>query len=122
MTRRTTPEERARYRFLHEVGICAATGRTGEIEVAHLRSGAPVFGKVSPGMGAKPAWVWTVPLWAEAHREQHAMGERQFWAARGFDWLDPVRSPLVIAAMLELYRALDDAAGARAWIYARLGW
>ncbi len=116
MTRRTTADERARYAFVHEIGISAASGRSGTIHCAHLRSGAPVFGKHNPG-ARKPHYVWTLPLLFEEHMiEQHGMNEQEFWAGYGFDWLDPIRSPLAVALALEGFRALGDADAARGWL------
>ncbi len=120
MTRRTTVDERARYAFIHEIGISAASGRAGDIHCAHLRSGAPVFGKHNPGMARKPHWVWTLPLLVEEHHQQHRMNERQFWESFGFDWLDPIKSPLAVALALEGFRALGDADAARAWLQSRV--
>lgn len=113
---RPTTAERARYDFLHRIGICAATGKEGDIQVAHIRYSDAFFGKVNPGMARKPHWVWTLPLSAEAHRTQHDEGEHIFWTTRYHTPSDALRSPLTAALVLEGFRALDDADAAREWL------
>ncbi len=119
MTRRATTAERARYAFMHEVGICAVTGREGDIHAAHLRGADALFGKPLAGMANKPHWVWTVPLLVEEHLSQHRQNEKTWWAARGFGWMNILTSPLVVALALEGFRSMDDADGARTWLRER---
>ena len=119
MTRRPTTAEKGRYAFLHEIGVCAVTGREGDIQVAHIRSPDPFFGKTESGMGRKPHWVWTLPLSFEAHTSQHRSNERAWWSVHGFDWDDRVASPLVAALALEGFRSMDDVEGARTWLRER---
>ncbi len=119
MTRRATTAEKARYAFLHEVGVSAATGREGDIQVAHLRGADALFGKPLAGMGRKPHWVWTVPLLVEEHLSQHRQNEKVWWALRGFGWWDILTSPLVVALALEGFRSMDDVEGARTWLRER---
>lgn len=117
---RFTAEEKARFAFLHEIGLCCASGRDGEIHVAHISGPDHLFNKPPAGVGAKAHFVWTLPLSAEAHAEQHRKGERQFWSQNGFPWRDLGRGPMAAALILEGFRALDDVEGARRWIKARL--
>ncbi len=119
MTRCATTAEKARYAFLHEVGICTVTGMEGDIQVAHIRGADALFGKPLAGMGRKPHWVWTVPLRAEEHLSQHRQNEKTWWASRGFGWLDILTSPLAVALALEGFRSMEDADGARTWLRER---
>ncbi len=119
MTRRATTAEKARYTFLHEIGVCAATGQEGDIHVAHLRGPDALFGKPLAGMANKPHWVWTVPLLVDEHLSQHRQSEMTWWASRGFGWLDILTSPLVVALALEGFRSMEDADGARTWLRER---
>ncbi len=119
MTRRSSLAERARYTFIHDVGICAVTGWEGDIQVAHLRGADALFGKPLAGMGRKPHWVWTVPLRAEEHLSQHRQNEKTWWASRGFGWANILTSPLVVALALEGFRSIDVAEGARTWLRER---
>lgn len=49
------------------------------------------------GLGEKPDDKWAMPLCSEHHREQHSMGEREFWEGYG---IDPIRNCL---ALFELF-------------------
>lgn len=61
-------------------------------EAAHVRMTDSRVGKVNPGH-AKPHDYFTVPLCGRHHREQHSMGERDFWHRQGID-------PVLLALML----------------------
>ncbi len=117
--RRATTAEKARYAFLHDVGICAATGREGDIHAAHIRGADALFGKPLAGMANKPHFCWTVPLLVDEHLSQHRQNEKTWWASRGFDLTNILTSPLVVALALEGFRSMDDAEGARTWLRAR---
>jgi hypothetical protein len=65
----------------------------GTCEAAHIRYAEIMIGKRLTGMAEKPDDMWTVPLSSPAHREQHSMSERAFWARHGIN-------PLIIAALL----------------------
>lgn len=85
----------------------------GPVEAAHIRYGDLRYYKQPTGMGEKPDDKFAVPLASDAHRAQHATGEKSWWAAKGID-------PVLIAALLWLHTG-DDSAGvhiittARAW-------
>ena len=119
MTRRAATDEKRRYAFMHEIGICAVTGREGDIHAAHIRGADSLFGKPLTGMGIKPHYVWTVPLSPEMHSRQHIFGESLFWNEHGFPWRDLTRGPMAAALILEGFRTMNDADGARAWLRAR---
>ena len=118
MTRRAPAAERARYAFIHDIGVCAATGRDGDIHAAHLRGPAAVFGKPITGMSIKPHYVWTLPLSPEMHAYQHEIGEKAFWLQHSHPWHSRTRSPLAAALILEGFHALGDVDAARAWLQA----
>ncbi len=120
MKRRTTADERDRYEFMHEIGICTVTGREGDIHAAHIRGADALFSKPLTGMAIKPHYVWTIPLSPEAHMSQHRENEKAWWKDRGFDWGNPLTSPLAVALGLEGWRTMSDADGAREWMRARL--
>ena len=120
MTRRITTDEKARFAFLHEIGICAVTGREGGIHVAHIRGADALFEKPLTGMAIKPHWVWTLPLSPDAHRDQHNNGEEFYWSAMGYPWRDLTRGPMAAALILEGFRSMNDVDGARAWLRARV--
>ncbi len=119
MTRRATTAENARYTFMHEIGICAATGREGDIHAAHIRGADALFGKPLAGMARKPHWVWTLPLSPEMHRNQHVVGEEFFWTMHGYPWRAITKGPMATALILEGFRSMDDAEGARTWLRER---
>lgn len=73
---------------------CLITGERERVEAAHVRMSDAALGKRNAGIGAKPDDVWTVPLCARLHAEQHAEGnERWFWERNGIN-------PLIIAQQL----------------------
>ena len=119
MTRRATTAEKARYDFLHEVGICAVTGIRGDIQVAHIRGPDALFGKTESGMARKPHWGWTMPLLRDEHERQHRWGENEYWDWAGYPWRDITRGPMAAALVLEGFRSMDDAEGARIWLRER---
>ena len=119
MTR--APEEKAKFAFIHEVGICAVTGRSGDVHCAHVRFSDAFFGKANPGMGTKPEPVWTLPLSPEKHQQQHGMGEAEFWRLHGYDPRDPARSPLTACLVLDWHYRAGDVEAAQEWLRARIG-
>jgi len=121
MTRRASADEKARYAFLHEIGICAVTGKQQDIEVAHIRGADALFGKPLTGMAIKPHYVWTLPLQGMEHFIQHVDGEDIFWSHRFYPWRDLTRGPMATALILEGFRTMNDADGARTWLRARAG-
>jgi hypothetical protein len=58
---------------------CAIEKRGGKIEAAHVRTGT------DGGIGLKPSDTYAIPLCAEAHREQHQIGEPAFERRYGID-------------------------------------
>ena len=68
-------------------------------EAAHIRYSDSTIGKVNPGVGQKPDDKYTVPLCGDCHRDQHKMGERDYWKLIGID-------PLFVAA--QLYAVTGD--------------
>jgi hypothetical protein len=77
-------------------------------EASHVRMTRQ--GKPIAGIGNKPDDLWVLPLCPDHHREQHKVGEREFWEA--FD-IDPIRlaaklheqSPDIEAMKLVCYAA-----------------
>ena len=62
---------------VHDERVCF-----GKIEAAHVRM------NTDGGMGVKPSDCYVVPLCARHHREQHQVGEHNFWTYfRGY--VDP---------------------------------
>lgn len=60
---------------------CVCCGNDIETEAAHLRAAAPQYGKRYTGKSEKPSDKWTLPLCGRCHRQQHDIGEIQFWEA-----------------------------------------
>ena len=56
---------------------CLVSGRIGETQAAHLRTGT------GGGMGLKPSDIYCVPLSFKEHKRQHDIGERTFWEPYG---------------------------------------
>lgn len=77
---------------------CIACGCDVGVQAAHIRMNSAAHGK-RQAMGQKPDDKWCLPLCDEHHREQHRVGELQFW----FD-LDT--SPLLVCERLQ--RAAPD--------------
>lgn len=77
---------------------CAICGYEHSTEAAHVRMSSIRFAKQQAGVGAKPDDCWTIPLCNMHHRQQHDIGERQFWSER--------RDPFVLA--LALWQATGD--------------
>lgn len=59
---------------------CVICGNNVSVEAAHIRFPSLRAGKRPTGLGEKPDDSFTVPLCSDHHREQHAMGEWDFWA------------------------------------------
>lgn len=72
---------------------CLVTGDNTSVEAAHIRMADPRIAKPITGIGVKPDDRFVVPLSGRMHREQHEIGERKFWEARGID-------PVLIALAL----------------------
>lgn len=64
-------------------------------EAAHVRYASPENGKRYVGKGEKPDDRWVVPLCGQHHRDQHEIGEREFWLLAG---IDPVRLAVALWA------------------------
>lgn len=77
--------------WLHDLP-CIVTGRLG-VEAAHVSFAVPALGKLGRGLGRKESDRWAVPLCPEEHRNQHAIGEREYWDLHGID-------PCVVALAL----------------------
>lgn len=75
---------------------CVVSGVQVNIEAAHIRYSDAAWGKVNPGIGAKPDDKWTIPLSAAEHRlnrdAQHNGNEREFWQRNGIDPLPVARA------------------------------
>lgn len=54
-------------------------------ECAHVRMRDPRAAKKITGIGIKPRDCWTVPLCGQHHRQQHEIGEANFWYWAGID-------------------------------------
>ena len=79
---------------------CAACGRAGPCDAAHVRMPDLERGKRYTGKAEKPSDRWTVPLCRPCHETQHSGSEAAFWSALGID---------VIALCIRLYA--DSTAG-----------
>lgn len=84
---------------------CILTGRPN-VDAAHIRFSDAAYGKINPGVGAKPHDFWTLPLSRDMHDAQHRMNERKFWQYHGID------DPLKIALALYVNTGDDEAAAA----------
>jgi hypothetical protein len=62
-------------------------------EASHVRMPSPRAGKRNSGKGEKPDDVYVVPLCGRHHREQHEIGEREFWASVR---IDPIFTALAL--------------------------
>lgn len=71
--------------------VCRA--KTYTEEAAHVRMRDPVIAKPSTGMATRPHDWFVVPLCGQHHRDQHAMGEKEFWDEAG---IDPVKKALAL--------------------------
>lgn len=76
---------------------------SGPVEAAHVRYADRRYAKPITGMGQKPDDKWTVPLAHDVHMDQHASGERKWWADHGID-------PLFVAALLWVHSGDEEAA------------
>ena len=89
--------------FIRRLPSLIKPDQGGPVEAAHIRYAHLPYGKRYVGMAEKPDDMWVVPLSPEAHRAQHAMSERMFWAEYGID-------PLLVAALLWLHSGNEQAA------------
>lgn len=78
---------------------CLICGDNTTTECAHIRYSDRRAGKPVTGLGIRPDDAFTVPLCGNHHRQQHEVGERDWWRANGID-------PIFIA--LALYRVSGD--------------
>lgn len=85
---------------------CVVSGEF-PVEAAHVRYGDALRGKRHTGAAEKPDDRWVVPLHPREHRDQHAHGEREWWAERRID-------PLLVAALIFSAFHADDDIAARA--------
>jgi hypothetical protein len=74
---------------------CVVCQNNIETEAAHVRMQCQRAGKRSVGKGEKPDDIWVVPLCGKHHRDQHHVGEREFWALAG---IDPIFTALALWA------------------------
>lgn len=82
--KRPREKHRDHLKFIRQLP-CLCCGTRRNIEAAHIRYGDLAYGKRETGVAEKPADIWTVPLCADHHREQHSTGERAWWASKGID-------------------------------------
>ena len=75
---------------------CLNCGQEPCGEAAHVRMQSAAHGKRG-GIGKKPGDRWALPLCAEDHREQHQIGEAEFWNRVGLN-------PLLVAVKLYAQR------------------
>jgi len=66
----------------HECAIADKHDCKDKIEAAHVRRGSDGY------MGGKPSDTYAIPLCSEAHREQHAIGEKSFEKKYGIKMLE----------------------------------
>ena len=91
--------------FIRSLPCIVCRERTETEEAAHVRMRDPEIAKQGPGHSSKSHDFYTVPLCGQHHRDQHAMGEREFWDEAG---IDPVKKALALYA-----HTGDHAAGCR---------
>lgn len=112
--------EQQHYRFLHDVGVCAATGQTVPIDVEHLSGNEHLMGKVAGGTSQKPHFAWTIPLSRLLHYQKTArIGYSVAFQRMGWPIEDIDHGPLPTALALVGFSALGDAEGARRWLMAK---
>lgn len=75
---------------------CVVTGRTDNVEAAHISYADPQYGKLGRGKGQKEDDCWTLPLCRDEHNIQHQSDEGLYWAVRRIN-------PLVTAAALYIH-------------------
>lgn len=90
------PRQRAEWHLDFIRGLpCCVCGNNIETEAAHVRMQCHRAAKRNTGKGEKPDDIFVVPLCGRHHREQHEIGEREFWATVG---IDPVFTALALWA------------------------
>jgi len=115
--RGTTPEKR-HFGFIHQLQ-CAITGRAYPIDAAHVRSPCDFYAKPLAGVGAKPSFIWTLPLTKEQHDLQHKIGEREYWASNNMALDGPIElTPFSMCLALAAYSQINDVQGAQAYLVA----
>lgn len=82
---------------------CLICGRAPPSEAAHIRLSDASYDVFNPGTGRKSDDSQTLPLCGRHHREQHGLGERDFWKRRGID-------PVPVALALHRISGDTDAA------------
>lgn len=83
-TRRPRVEDRKHLEFIRSLRCCIC-GTHKQVEAAHVRIASLAHGKRECGKAEKPDDKWTTPLCASHHREQHDIGEHDFWKRYGLD-------------------------------------
>jgi hypothetical protein len=81
--------------FIRGLPCLVCRERTETEEAAHIRMRDPEIAKLNPGHSSKAHDFYAVPLCSQHHRDQHAMGEREFWDTAG---IDPVKKALALYA------------------------
>ncbi len=64
---------------------CVICGDNTTTEAAHISYADMSIGKFGRGKGQKEESIWVVPLCGKHHRDQHHVGEQQFWHAWAID-------------------------------------
>mgnify|MGYP003692037471 CR=1 FL=1 len=72
---RGTPQERRHFNFVHSLMFCPFTRSTVGIEAAHIR--------INTGIAHKPNWRHVLPIRADIHKSQDALGQK-WWGKAGF--------------------------------------
>lgn len=70
---------------IRAVQFCAACGKTGPVDAAHIRYAYPRYDALPTGMGRKPDDWRTTPLCRTCHTRQHSLNEEAFWKELGID-------------------------------------
>jgi hypothetical protein len=75
---------------------CVVCGNHIETEAAHIRFADRRAAKSYTGKQQKPDDRWAIPLCSFHHRQQHNIGEHEFWKHYG---LDPVFIALALSSV-----------------------
>lgn len=109
--------EAKHYAFLHAVGVCALTGRTGPIEIEHQLGPEAYMDKPEKSVNEKPHYSWCWPFLSEIHqRRTMSAGQDSVLAQYGFDRRDIEGGPLVVSQVLFSMSCREDVVGAQRWL------
>jgi hypothetical protein len=95
--------------FIGQCPCVVCRAKTYTEEAAHIRMKYPAIAKPMTGKATKPHDWFTVPLCGQHHRDQHAMGEKEFWDEAGINPIEKALALWAVSGNIEAAEAIIKA-------------